>query len=295
VRSTKTLIGCELQVIVVDDGSTDATPEVLELLKREIPSLLTLRQRNGGLSSARNYGLSKACGDYVLFLDADDMLLPCDVAPLLETGSHMIRIGVEEVREGEPTLVRAESEDEMSGRAYLSRSFNANSFYTASCAYLYHVDWLRKKALLFEDKLLHEDNLFTVQALLNADTVQIVPTLLYRYIRRPDSITTASGDDRLLLRIQSYGRIARHLTRIANQDRTFDLRWKIQEVLDGAQRLASQCTGRLGQAIALRSLLHFMFIYRGYGGHGFRLEQLKRLKRYLRSYVMHRPISRSEY
>lgn len=295
VRSTKTLIGCDLQVIVVDDGSTDATPGVLELLKREMPSLLTWRQQNGGLSSARNFGLGKACGDYVLFLDADDMLLPCDVAPLLESGSHMVRIGVEEVLEGHPTLVRSELPEKTSGREYLSRSFNANSFYTASCAYLYRVDWLRKKALFFEDGLLHEDNLFTVQALLSADTVQIVPTLLYRYIRRSDSITTASGDDKLLPRIQSYGRIAEHLTRIANSDRTFDLRWKIQEVLDGAQGLASQCTIRRGHVMALRSLLQFMFTYRGYGRHGFRLEQLKRIQKYLRSYLMHRPISRSEY
>ena len=200
-----------------------------------------------------------------------------------------------EVWEGHPTLVRAESNDELSGRAYLSRSFNTNSFYTASCAYLYHVDWLRKKALFFENGLLHEDNLFTVQALLAADTVQIVPTLLYRYIRRSDSITTASGDDKLLPRIQSYGRIAEHLIRIANSDRTFDLRWKIQEVLDGAQRLASQCTSRRGQVMVLRSLLQCMCTYRGYGRHGFQLEQLKRLAKYFRSYVMHRPISRSEY
>ncbi len=282
---------CVVEVIVVDDGSTDDTLEILKQLKIEIPLLVILSQPNGGLSSARNLGLKHAHGDYVLLLDADDMLLPCDVAMLLENGSDMIRIGVEEVRDGEPPLLRAESLDILSGRAYLSRSFAMNSFYTASCAYLYRVDWLRKKALYFEDGLLHEDNLFTVQALLIADTVHVVPTLVYRYIRRPDSITTALGDDKLLPRIQSYSHIAKILTRISNHDRTFDLRWKIQEVLDGGQQLANQCASRQGQIIALRSLLRYMFTYRGFGKYGFQLEQLKRLAKYLRYYALHKQIT----
>ena len=65
-----------LECIVVDDGSTDNTDEVLQQLVSRYPSLRTARKTNGGLSSARNLGLRLCRGDVVSFLDADDVLLP---------------------------------------------------------------------------------------------------------------------------------------------------------------------------------------------------------------------------
>lgn len=288
VRSTRALSGGEVQVIVVDDGSTDETAEVLQRLGGELPSLLTLSKPNGGLSSARNLGLTHAKGKYVLFLDADDMLIPYDVSTFVASGWHMIRIGVEEVSAGALAVTRTEPLDTMSGREYLADRFSNHSFYTSSCAYLYQTVWLRHEALTFEEGLLHEDNLFTVQALLKAESVLVVPTLLYRYIRRPDSITMARDDDKLLARVRAYVRIALMLTVIANNDPSFDLRWKIQEVLDGAQSLANSCTSRIGHWIALQGLLKFMFMYRGYGTHAFRSAQLNRMLRYLRFMAAHR-------
>lgn len=288
VRSTRRLIGCEVEVIVVDDGSSDETQSVLKSLQDETPLLLSLYKPNGGLSSARNYGLAHASGEYVLFLDADDEVMHCDVSDLTETKCQMIRIGIEEVTTYGHSIKRVEPLGLMSGRDYLSRSFRCGSFYTSSCAYLYQVDWLRTKSLVFEDNLLHEDNLFTVQALLNADSVFVTPTILYRYIRRPDSITTATGDERLLKRISAYGYISSRLTELANEDKLFDLRWKIQEVLDGSQHLATCCSGRKGHIIALYSLLRFILTYKGYGGRAFQFSQLDRLIRYLRCWLFHR-------
>ena len=61
----------DVEVIVVDDGSTDHTPEVTaEYADR--PNIKLIRQANAGLSGARNRGFSEASGDYVCFLDSDD-------------------------------------------------------------------------------------------------------------------------------------------------------------------------------------------------------------------------------
>jgi glycosyltransferase involved in cell wall biosynthesis len=65
-----------LECIVVDDGSTDNTDEVLQQLVSCYPSLRTAKKTNGGPSSARNLGLRLCRGDAVSFLDADDVLLP---------------------------------------------------------------------------------------------------------------------------------------------------------------------------------------------------------------------------
>lgn len=69
------LAGGELEVIVVDDGSQDDTPRVLEGYNSQ-PQVRVLTQPNKGVSAARNNGTQAARGKYVLFLDADDRLAP---------------------------------------------------------------------------------------------------------------------------------------------------------------------------------------------------------------------------
>ncbi|MGQ9670729.1 MAG: glycosyltransferase family 2 protein [Desulfosoma sp.] len=73
VRSVLSQDYPSVEVIVVDDGSTDGTPQILEKYRDRVH---VLRKPNGGLSSARNAGIAAAQGDYVAFLDADDFWFP---------------------------------------------------------------------------------------------------------------------------------------------------------------------------------------------------------------------------
>lgn len=70
------------EIILIDDGSTDATPDVCQEFSDRISYL---RVENGGVSAARNKGASMASGDWLLFLDSDDILLPTAIELLLET------------------------------------------------------------------------------------------------------------------------------------------------------------------------------------------------------------------
>ncbi|MGW5846806.1 glycosyltransferase family 2 protein [Streptomyces sp. NPDC055254] len=74
----------DFEFLLVDDCSTDGTPDLLERAAREIPGAVHLRRgRNGGLATARNTGLDAARGEYLAFLDGDDWLAPGHLARTL--------------------------------------------------------------------------------------------------------------------------------------------------------------------------------------------------------------------
>lgn len=73
----------EFELLVIDDGSTDATPELMERYTCD-PRVRYFRQPNQGQSVARNRGISEAKGDYVCFLDSDNLWLPDKLEKSLE-------------------------------------------------------------------------------------------------------------------------------------------------------------------------------------------------------------------
>ncbi|MCX6621967.1 MAG: glycosyltransferase family A protein, partial [Acidobacteria bacterium] len=106
--------GHALEVIVVDDGSTDNTPRILETLP-----VTVIRQRNQGAGAARNAGLKVAVGEFVAFLDADDEWLPGKLdrqLPILHSNPRigLVSGGIAVYRDG---LLEARSRFELSGDA----------------------------------------------------------------------------------------------------------------------------------------------------------------------------------
>lgn len=93
IRSVVSQTYGNLEVIVVDDGSTDGTPALCDAVAISDPRVSVFHQPNGGLSAARNTGLEHASGDYVVFVDSDDEMMPRMVERLYdiirETGSDI--------------------------------------------------------------------------------------------------------------------------------------------------------------------------------------------------------------
>ena len=70
----------ELQIIIIDDGSTDCTLEIVNKLATKDKRIMIIHQDNAGASKARNIGLRAAAAEWILFVDADDTIAPdyCD-------------------------------------------------------------------------------------------------------------------------------------------------------------------------------------------------------------------------
>lgn len=187
-----------VEVIVVDDGSTDDTLRVVEdTLSAWNGSSRVITQPNAGVSVARNVGLRHARGEYVLFLDGDDYVSPGLTSHLeraLRMSPDIVCWGWDVVTPGDPDssseayIPRAP--ELMSGldalRAVITTS--ALPIWTASMAL--RRDFLRNQELLFTPGCHRaEDREFQYKALSSAESVTLIPTVLAHYLARPGSLS----------------------------------------------------------------------------------------------------------
>ena len=142
--AAQTLKGFE--VILVDDGSTDHSLEILRGFARRFPNTCVIHQENGGVSKARNAGIQAARGEYIAFMDSDDYIAPLYLQRLYESAkkyradmvccSYYRYNAVRSVQEG-PGNLHAQGNDPGfdSGygdqRLYLEQAVAADSFYRA--------------------------------------------------------------------------------------------------------------------------------------------------------------------
>ncbi len=220
LASTREQAGVELQVICVDDGSTDGSRTLLTRLAQEDARLLVLHQEHAGQSVGRNAALAHAAGRYVCFLDSDDYWQPATVpggpGSSPEAASLAELVGYADDHDLDLLMFDAETvrepgvSDELWQRlhAYYRRPgsyrepttgpgllshLKTNGHYRASaCLYLVRRELLGEHGLEFHPGIKHEDNLFTFAALLAAERAAHLPAPLYGRRLRPGSTMSAS-------------------------------------------------------------------------------------------------------
>ena len=72
INSVTQILNNNVELIVVDDGSTDDTAVICSTYQEKYPSIKIIKILNGGVSNARNIGVDNACGEYIMFIDSDD-------------------------------------------------------------------------------------------------------------------------------------------------------------------------------------------------------------------------------
>lgn len=192
----------DYEAIFVDDGCTDNSAIIVEELatKRGIPFKL-IHQSNQGLSVARNAGLKEASGEYVLFLDSDDWIEPDTLSTLagnINGDEDLICFGGRRYFEDSDCFEEADLLDKKeykTGWEYYSENALDHRNFSFVCVVLraYRRQYLLDHNLLFEPRIKHEDNLFTPLACFYAQKVKVIPTVLYNYRIRSNSIMTSRG------------------------------------------------------------------------------------------------------
>lgn len=191
----QTIDHTRIEVIAVDDGSTDGTGEYLEEFEARTSLTVTvIRQDNsGGPSGPRNIGLGKAAGRYVFFLDADDRLGP----EALERMVAMADRNNTDVVVGKVEGVNRKPPQSMWGST-LERTdvFSSNIKFTLSAQKLFRRSLLERHSMRFDESLwTGEDALFTMEAYLRADGVSVIADHVCYYLvgREDGKHVTKSG------------------------------------------------------------------------------------------------------
>ncbi|WP_413333787.1 glycosyltransferase family 2 protein [Brevibacterium sp. GP-SGM9] len=184
----------KIEIIAVDDGSTDASLAILRSLELRHSNLSVLSIPNSGSASApRNAGLDIARGRYVFFLDADDRLEPSTLRNAVRVGDStgsgvvLVKVGVEGP-DGRKPPTRAFAKDRF-GEDFVE----SNVFTTLGPTKLFRTSIIQTNNLRFPTGyLIGEDQAFTMGAYLASPHVSVLTDRVYYWIRNRDDGTSAS-------------------------------------------------------------------------------------------------------
>ncbi|WP_069172044.1 glycosyltransferase family 2 protein [Streptomyces griseus] len=207
----------DFEFILVDDCSTDGTPELLRRAEDEIAGVRVHRhERNAGLATARNTGLDAARGEYIAFLDGDDWLAPGHYARLLARtqalGCEFVRTDHVQVTGRSRTVRRVphgrRGEVSSPREAILPAHRTTSVDYAFAWAGLYHRTLLERGLLHFPDGLrTAEDRPWIWRLHREAESFAVLGTLGHFYRRGVATSLTRIGDERRLDFVRAYNQL----------------------------------------------------------------------------------------
>ena len=187
------------ELILVNDGSTDDTGEILDRLAMDDPRIRVMHQKNGGVSAARNAGLEAACGEWITFVDADDWLLldalqrmleRCDEETDIVCASYAMRY----IDEGNREEIHTCRDGDF--QTVIESLIRGDSALNSMCARLYRRTMLMKNGIKAPVGVkIGEDVLFNQEAFSCARRWVITDELVYVYEFGGDSAMTRARTD----------------------------------------------------------------------------------------------------
>lgn len=184
---------CNYEILLIDDGSEDNSKHICDQYSENYEFIRTFHKQNGGLSSARNLGLRKAKGNYIAFVDSDDIVVPdflekmyrnaiCFNADIVQAAIFRIDVN------GKKGRFIGKDKGITNGKVCLERLVEGQELgYSVVWNKLYRRElW---EHIFFPKGRLHEDMYVNYKVYAKAQNVVLLPYGLYGYRLRPDSIT----------------------------------------------------------------------------------------------------------
>lgn len=215
------------EIILVNDESPDNSKIIIEKYKELYPEeTIVINQKNKGLSGARNSGLERAKGEYISFIDSDDYIDTQKYEQLFEKVKNQnldiivgdyLKFENNQIFQGRRIDEQIKKMEIVTGKEYLEKCIKFNSFREEVWDDIFNREFLIKNNLKFKEKLLHEDTLFFIQALIKAKKVKYFDVKFYMYRQRQGSIMST-------LKLKNY----QHKIYIVNEILNYNKEWNVK-------------------------------------------------------------------
>ena len=198
----------EIEIICVDDGSTDGSPEILREYGEKDCRITIISQENRGISSARNHGADIASGEYFYFMDGDDILERDALSRLYQLSEEKSLdvlyfdgesfFETEELKERKKNYItyyarKGDYSRVMTGPQMLHEMIAMDEYRSSLCLQFISSVHYRQENLRFEEGIIGEDNIFTFQCIMPAHRVYHMKEAFFHRRVRGNSVMTSAG------------------------------------------------------------------------------------------------------
>lgn len=235
----------DFELLLIDDGSPDKSGEICDEYVRKDSRVRVFHKENGGVSSARNLGLNKACGEWVGFVDSDDVI-PADaldsLAQQVSSDIDMVMAGYEKIGLNGGIVERAPNlvSKTIAWEAALTEMFRPTDYaYQGYCfSKLYRASVIKTNDITFNQTIkFNEDRLFVVDFICHSKScVAYTTKAVYTYLLREESAmgSLAKGYNRNFATDFDAFMLMCDIVNASTHDKT--LRWLVKEGLCGAYK-----------------------------------------------------------
>lgn len=192
----------EYEIIIVNDGSPDGSLAIAQNIALQYSNIRIISQENKGLSEARNVGLSNAKGEYIWFVDSDDVIREKCLAQIIrQCDSQRLELlafcAADVINDAVIRRFSYTCKDVLKGGDVLNKGL------MICCApfTIYRKDFLLKNKLYFYPSIYYEDTEFSPRSYFFAERVGFTNDILYFYTANPESITKTLNPKRAFDRI----------------------------------------------------------------------------------------------
>lgn len=177
----------DIEILLVDDGSKDSSADICKRFEREDSRVKYLRKENGGLSSARNYGLKHATGDYVFFVDGDDFLENTAIevmkTELDKNDYDILCFNYYEKREND--LIKRSSKNAIVTNNDVEKYIISSP---SACFKIFKLSLFKDNNISFKEGIIYEDLAVIPSLVCYTNKIGFIDESLYYYVIRENSI-----------------------------------------------------------------------------------------------------------
>ena len=185
----------DIEIIVVNDGTKDNSQKIIDKFKKKYSNIKSYIKENGGLSSARNYGIEKSTGDYIAFLDSDDYVQLDMYEKLylkaIESDFDVTVCDIKYIYEDKEVLVDSKLSNDIKTKKDIKKAMV--NIYPAVWNKLYKRSLFENK-VMFKQGIWYEDVEFLYRLFPYINSIGVVKENLINYVQRDGAITKTFND-----------------------------------------------------------------------------------------------------